>query len=343
MTGKMKKTDKLIRAIAAGGVVLVFTAVFFSGCEGGFPALEQVGGGSVDSLLPAASRIVQDGLTDSNPRIRANVIEVIADSGQTQFAGSVQKLLGDESVPVRFAAAQGLGDLKYSAARGALKQALNDPDENVRIAAGYALSMLGDGANLDIVKKAIKSKDQTVRANATVLLGKAGDKDNIGPLYEVLRDADSDYKVRFQALEAIARLGDEEVYRKLWTMLISVYADDRAMGVRAMGSLGTRKAKDILITKLDDDVLEVRLAAAEQLGMLRDKSGEKEVLAVFEKNLTAGMEAEERVRVNVLAALAIGRIGGDSLPKYLPGLLKNESKFVRIAAGKAVFLLAGRN
>ena len=42
-------------------------------------------------------------------------------------------------------------------------------------------------------------------------------------------------------------------------------------------------------------------------------------------------------RVNVMAALAIGYIRTPALIKYLPQLLKNESKYVRIAAAKAVF------
>jgi HEAT repeat protein len=149
--------------------------------------------------------------------------------------------------------------------------------------------------------------------------------------------------VKFNAVEAIARLGDERIDEKLLAMLISTYADDRVVGVKAMGALGTEKAKNFLITKLDDDVLEVRLAAAEQLGMLGETTGEVEVLKVFTKNLTTGMDKEELERVDTLTALAIGQIGTANLTKFLPQLLKNESKFVRIATAKAVFQCAMRN
>jgi HEAT repeat protein len=125
-------------------------------------------------------------------------------------------------------------------------------------------------------------------------------------------------------------------------MLISAYADDRVVGIRAMGALGTEQAKNALITMLDDGVLEVRLAAAEQLGKLQDPIGEPEVLQVFTKNLTAGLDKESLERVNVLTALAIGQIGTKPLTKYLPQLLKDESGFVRIAAAKAVFQYAMR-
>jgi hypothetical protein len=119
-------------------------------------------------------------------------------------------------------------------------------------------------------------------------------------------------------------------------MLISAYADVRVSGVRAMGMLGTRKSREALISMLDDPILEVRLAAAAQLGKYGDDLGEPEVLDVFEKNLMTGLDGEAITRVNVLTSLAIGQICTPNLIKFLPNLLKNESKYVRIAAAKAV-------
>ena len=152
-----------------------------------------------------------------------------------------------------------------------------------------------------------------------------------------MRDEDSDDKVRFNAAEAIARLGDERIYLKLWSMLISAYHDDRVFGIGAMGALGTLKARDALITMLDDDVPAVRLAAAEKLGMLGDTSGEFEVLEVFRSNLAAQLDRGGVERVNVRMALAIGEIGTPALIELLPQMLDSESKFVRLAAAKAVF------
>jgi HEAT repeat protein len=88
--------------------------------------------------------------------------------------------------------------------------------------------------------------------------------------------------------------------------------------------------------------LEVRLAAAEQLGKLSDPVGETEVIEVFEKNLITGLDKKDVERVKVLTALAIGQIGTDTLKKFLPQLLKDESKPVRIAAAKAVLQCSTR-
>jgi HEAT repeat protein len=318
-------------------------AVFILGCNKFSQETYLPRGGSIDELVPEAEQIIQEGLSDDDPLIRANTIEVIATTKQIKQMPKVQRLLEDDFVPVRFAAALAVGDSEYSFAESSVRQLLIDRDENVKIAADYALCKLGTSSGFELVRKAAASSDQTVRANAVLLLGKSGDKNSLKVLYWALRNKDSDDKVRLQAAEAIARLGDERIYPKLWAMLISIYADDRVMGVSAMGLLGTEEAKNALITKLDDDILEVRLAAAEQLGMLGETIGEAEVLKVFTKNLTTGLDKEELQRVNTLTALAIGRIGTANLTRFLPQLLENESKFVRIAAAKAVIQCTIKN
>jgi HEAT repeat protein len=237
-------------------------------------------------------------------------------------------------VRVRFAAASAVGDLRYSLAQRDVAKLLGDSDENVRVAAAYAMARLGSAESFDVLLKAVTSTDQVVRGNAVMLLGRAGDKSALKALWWALSRQDSDHDVTLQAAESIARLGDERIFPKIWATVISAYADDRVMGTKALGALGTTKAKEVLITKLDDDVLEVRLTAAEQLGANGDTAGEPQVLDVFSADLT-GRDLE---RVRVLAALAIGRICTPRLRRNLPELLSDQSQAVRIAAAKAVFL-----
>ncbi|GAF84571.1 unnamed protein product [marine sediment metagenome] len=249
----------------------------------------------------------------------------------------VQQLLKNDFVLVRFAAALAVGDMEYRPAKRYVQQLLKAPDEITRIGAAYAMNKLGYPESFGLLSKAITSSDQTVRANAALLLGISGNKSALPLLYRAMKDEGSDKKVSLQAAEAIAKLGDEQIYPKLWTMLISAYVFDKVMGVKAMGALGTAEAKSALITMLKDENLEVRLATAEQLGMLGYPTGEPVVLDVFKEKLTAGLDKNDTESINVLTALAIGQIGTASLTKFLPQLLKNESKLVRIAAAKAVF------
>ncbi|KKK79924.1 hypothetical protein LCGC14_2828640, partial [marine sediment metagenome] len=295
---------------------------------------------SINDLAPQALEIIQYGLADDNPRIRVKAIEVVIDTKRIRLMPDVQRLLKDEFVPVRFLAALAVGDLEYHLAEREVAGLLKDEDENVRIAADYAMGRLGYPDRFQLLRRAISSPDQRVRANAALLIGKTGDKSALKLLYRAKEDEDSDDKVRFQAAEAIAMLGDEKIFPRLWATVFSYYVDDRIRGIEAMGALGTAKARDVLITKLDDDILEIRLVAAEQLGMLGYATGEPEVLDVFTKKLTADLDEQGLERVNVLTALAIGQIGTPSLTKFLPHLLKNKAKAVRIAAAKAVFQCA---
>ncbi|UCD52134.1 MAG: HEAT repeat domain-containing protein, partial [Phycisphaerales bacterium] len=228
------------------------------------------------------------------------------------------------------------GDLNYALGKEEVTALLNDPDANVRMAAAYALTQLGQPEYFPSLRDGIASKDPILRANAALLLGKSGRQEALPLLYWTLQQPDSTDRVLLQAVESIAMLGDARIYRKVWTRLISAYADDRMVGVNAMGALGTEEAKNALITMLDDTVLEVRLAAAEQLGKLGDTSGAPRVEEVFTGGYLIQMGAQNATRIKVLAALAIGEIGTPGLAQHLPELLQDPSQTVRLAAAKAI-------
>ena len=103
--------------------------------------------------------------------------------------------------------------MDYSAGEYAVKPLLNDSNPNAKIAAAYALARIGKKQHALQIQEALKSKDQTVRANAALLLGKLGDKKYLPALYEVIRHNDSTVDTKLQAVEAIAMLGDEKIYR----------------------------------------------------------------------------------------------------------------------------------
>ncbi len=318
--------------------LLIFFGFCISGCSGTKTLLFNMQGDSIENLAGQAVKIVQAALEDVDPQVRTNAVEVVATTGTMDLMPRVEQLLADEFVPVRFAAALAIGDTRYAPAKIRLNQPLKASDENTALAAAYALYKLGDETKFSIVAERLQSKDMNVRANAVLLLGKCGSKNGIPLLWRAMEAKDSDDKIRLQAAESLARLGDEKIYPKLWTIVLNVNADVRILGVLAMGALGTEQARGAITTQLSDQVLEVRLVAAEQLGKLGYKTGGPEVLDVFTKNLTDGMDRQGAERVNSLAAQAIGQIKTPELTKYLSKLMKNESKLVKLAAARAVLL-----
>lgn len=321
-------------------VIFCILIVFVSGCNENKTAIDissKKNLNDVARLKKQALEIVYESLINENSEIRTNAIEVVSTTGSIKFIPMVRSLLKVKSVDVRFAAAVAIGDMDYGEGMSEIKRLLEDKDENVRIAGAYALTKMEHRNLSSSIRNAIKSKNQKTRANAVLLLGKLGDKKNLKPLYWAMKAPDSNDKVRIQAVEAIARLGDEKIYKKLWTLLISKYADDRVMGIRAMGVLNTEESRSSIVKMLYDDILEVRLCAAEQLGRLGDNTGEEEILHYFSK---MSPNINEISVASGLATMAIGRTESPLLVKYLPKLLNSRSKAVQLIAAQSVLLLS---
>ncbi|MHC4528871.1 MAG: HEAT repeat domain-containing protein [Planctomycetota bacterium] len=344
----MARDDRFrgVTRVGLGSRILVIAVLVWAvvvlvciGCNGnGRRGARGPSGLFVGDLEAEAGRIIAEGLGDANPLVRIDAIEAVAATRQIRLVPQVRRMLRDEFEWVRFAAALAMGDLEYSLAGDDIAQLLGDVSANVRIAAAYALYRLGSSESFEIIRNGLVSDAQTVRANAALLLGKSGDKRALRYLWWALGGEDSDYTVKLKAAEAIGRLGDEQIFPKLWATVLSAYVDDRIMAIQAMGSLGSEKAREVLVTKLEDEVLLVRLAAAEQLGKLGERVGQRVVSDVFTKDLTARLGPEVRQHALVFAAQAIGEIGTGQLTRFLPRLLKDQSKAVRLAAARAFFV-----
>src|SRR4030066_2018166 len=133
---------KSTRTLTAYAVIIC--AIFILGCEESVQnSYTPVLGGPTGELIPEARKIIQEGLADDDPLIRANTIEVIASTKQIKLMPKVERLMQDDFVPVRFAAVLAVGDIEYTFAKDSVKRLLKDENENIRIAADYALCKLG--------------------------------------------------------------------------------------------------------------------------------------------------------------------------------------------------------
>jgi len=327
--------------------IVAALSMLFLGCEESVSTgvkKPTVAGGSVSKLQEKALEIIYECLSDeSSGRMRTHAIEVVSTTGRRDMMPIVVKLLKDEVVPVRFSACVAIGDMKYTGGTFSVKRLLKDADTNVRIAAAYALTKLKKGEFSGQIYEALGSNDQTVQANAVLLLGKLGDRKAISVLKKVAQDSQSgDDIVAVQVAESIATLGgDEDTYQKLWALLMSKYAGNRAMGIRAMGALGTKDAENAILTMLHDETVEIRLLAAEQLGQLGNNIGEKEVLDYLNR-ISSTLDEQSRLRGDLLAVSAIGHIRSSQLADFLPNFIKSSSKDMQLRAAQSVLYPLGR-
>ncbi len=322
------------KQIQAIFIFSIFLGVFLCGCSSNTKTVKS----GFTEMQTEAYKILNESLRSNNPIVRVNAIEISATTKQINYMPNVQSMLQDRFVPVRFAAAVAIGEMQYAYALNSINQLLrDDSDPNIMVAASYAMSRLGHPEYIDVLRGSVTAAgSQTIKANSALLLGKIGDKSSIPLLYQLMRAPDSSDMVSYQAAEALAMLGDSKISETIWTMLISTYADVRITGVKAMGALGTPQAETALLSTLNDPVVEIRLAAAEQLGKMNNKKGKNVVLEVFKKKLYSNTDQQSKERILTLASLAIGEIGTKDLTKFLPELMKSESPFVRLAAAKAV-------
>ena len=290
---------------------------------------------NVQLLKPRAVIILEQGLKSKNAYLRTHAIEIAAETRQKDQIPQITNLLTDSAVAVRFSAVVALGDMRCFSCENLIRKSLNDPDTNVCIGAAYALAKLNQPQYIEKIRAATKSSDQTVRANASLLLGKFGDKSNLELLYEVLNADDSSDKVRMQTVESIARLGDERMYRsKLWALQISKFADDRVMGILGMAALNTPESRNAIATMLADDVLEVRLTAAEQLSRLNDDRGQAEILNYFQTNPDLNQENI----ANGMAVMAIGYLKNKQINHFLTRSLDSQSPYIQLLAAQSVLI-----
>jgi HEAT repeat protein len=289
-----------------------------------------------EKLQTRAALIIQKGLSDTNAYMRNHAIEVAIETKQRQWMPDILRKLDDTSVAVRFTAAIAVGELECQVCKEQLSKSLKDTNENVRIGAAYSMIRLGDKSGYQMIRDSAVSTDPTLRANALLLLGKLGSKDDLPLIHKAFADTDAADKVRMQATESIARLKDVSIYRsKLWPLLISKYADDRVMGIRGMGALGTNEAKEAIQTMLQDDVTEVRLCAAEELGKLGDQGGMNQLVTYFQTN----PDLNQATMASGTAVMAIGRVKAVNLTGYLNKALDSQSPYIRLAAAQSAILL----
>ncbi len=288
---------------------------------------------SPQSLKNDALTIIQMGLTDENAYLRNFAIQVIIETSQKQFTPKIRTMLSDSSVAVRFTAVAALGELGCKTCVDDLKKTLDDSNPNIQIAAAYSLVKLGDSAHLQKVLDAAVSSNAKLRANALLLIGKLQNKEHLELCYQALHDSTAADSVRLQAVDSIAMLKDAKIYRgKLWALLISKYADDRVMGIRAMGALGSEEAKNAVMTMLQDDVLEVRLAAADELGKMGSLAGIEQIIAYFGSSPDLNLAT----MATSTAVSALGSIPSDKLTGYLPAALESRSPYIRLVAAQSV-------
>ena len=209
-------------------------------------------------------------LRDQNAAVRGAAVEAATRCGGTRAVPSLLKCLKDASWEVRQAAANSLGTLGERSAVEGLCKLLNDPDRDVRESAINALGHIGDKRAIVPLVPALLDHESSVRNVATATLRKLDwrweQNEDIRQVVPTITKAlkHPDYWVRYSAGKLLELL-------KIDPNQLPEEAPAPAPEKTAAEVL-PHPAVAVLADMLFDRDRDFRLAAAEALGQLREKS-----------------------------------------------------------------------
>jgi cellulose synthase operon protein C len=314
------------------------------------------------AVIPLVARF-----SDGTPTVRKKAVEAVGKLGDKSAVPALIRLTSDPTEDVRISAVGSLGNLGAIDAIDALTEQLTSGSQQYRIKVAYALGQIagapGAGkAGEDAMKTLVvnlKANDQRSGAKealrvagkaavpalvlhlqgriegdpttAVELLGDAADPRATATLAaELERGRVAMPKI----LRALGATGDPQA---LVPVLRALASKDTAIRLAAMEALrplvgADARAGDVLLQHLDDEDLEIRVLAAEYLGIVRVGAAAPKLIA-----LTG---AGNPTRLRRAAIDALGEIGKPEATKALLGVLREGPVELHKSAATALAYIA---
>ncbi len=224
------------------------------------------------SVLPDLAMM----LSDTNPKVRQLAVHALGNIAGQQGIPLLTKAFADEDPQVRLAV---IAEMRRHCMNDAnvlftLEKGFYDTDHEVRFCSVGGLVEVGVVA-VPVLMRALRHEDRMVRWLSAQALGSIGDHRALPALIETLKDKDGD--VRWSVIIAIGAFKDIRAV----PMLMELVGDQdkwiAMIAVEMLGQIGDRRAVPILIDALGSADSGVRWVAAEALGVLKVKESVSEL------------------------------------------------------------------
>jgi HEAT repeat protein len=283
---------------------------------------------------PRIPRLMQEALKKNSAMVRLAALEALAQMADPSACEAVERLFKDQASNIRAAAvvtAVSCGDQR---AVPMLVAMLRDTSWEVRLEAVKALGSLGDATAVEGLCRALLDKDHDVRESAALSLGQLGDARAVQPLVLALLDHQSFVRTAAQnalfridrywekseaARRALPQIEAARTHRDYWIshsaekLIEQIQPESgsaetvstpparvRETAVTGQSAMNApHPAFAILADLLRDPDRDLRLAAAEALGELREKNAAPNLLTASRDDDPFVRQAAERA----LAAL----------------------------------------
>jgi len=273
-----------------------------------------------DSRIPG---LMQVALTKSSVMVRFAGLEALEKLGDPSAFEAVQRLFKDTASNIRAAAVVTAVSCGGQRAVPLVVGMLRDASWEVRLEAVKALGRLGDATAAEGLCRALQDSDHDVRESAALALGRLGDARTIQPLVLALMDQqsfvrtaahnalfriDRFWKKSDAARSALPQIEVARTHRDYWIShcaeklleQIQPHSDNGEPGWPARAATGQpatnvpHPAFAILAELLRDPDRDLRLAAAEALGELREKNAAAQLIAASRDKDAVVRQAAER-------------------------------------------------
>ena len=278
---------------------------------------------------PRISRLMQHALTKTNGMVRIVALETLAELADPSAYEAVERLFKDSASNIRAAAVATAIRCGGQRAGPLLGPMLRDTSWEVRLETVKALGRIGDAAAIEGLCRALQDQDHDVRESAASALGKLGDARAIQPLVLTLMDLqsfvrtaahnalfriDRDWKKSDAARSALPQIKTARNHREYWIshsaekLLEQIQSESEnadtgwtpSSPARATGAASqpettvAHPAFAILAELLRDPDRDLRLAAAEALGDLRETKATSQLLTASRDKDALVRQAAER-------------------------------------------------
>ncbi len=238
-------------------------------------------------------------------------------------------LLMEVDTAIRLLVIDALAQVRTPDAARALELLLGEEDPEIVRAVADAIGRIGDPASMDVLFDLFGHPDSTVRGAAQSGLGRYGARALERLLLMV---GNPSAEVRTQAASALGALKDPVAIEPLKKLLVDPSNEVKRAAVFALAQINERHVGSLPLLLLGNQDPDVRCAAAQVLGRLRDKRAVEPLQFILMEDQNPWVRYE--------AAQSLGEIGD---PRAIPVLVEkmgDDAPQVRISALKAVARLA---
>jgi len=160
------------------------------------------------------------------------------------FEQLVQTLSTARNPQIRANAAYALGGLKDLRAVEPLINALSDYEEIVRVRSANSLAALGDKKAIEPLLKLFRECSELERNNIIDIFGELGDERAFEPILEIMKQLDDD--TYFQTITILGCLNNEKAFPLLINWLNDQNVNVQIAAAKGLGYFGDSKALDYL-------------------------------------------------------------------------------------------------